>query len=375
MGHDAEPGEIKLLSVLEPEGRPRADLDADLDADLMVRLYRAMHFQRVLDGRLLNLQRQGRIGFYGTATGQEATTFAAAAAVRDADWVFPALREGGILLWRGFPLESYICQLIGNQVDSLHGHQMPCHYADRSVNVVSWSSCIATQLPHAVGMAFAARRLGDQNIAVAFLGDGATSSPDFHAAMNFAGVWKAPVVFVCQNNHWAISVPVSKQTAVTEIVRKADGYGVPGVRVDGNDAAAVYLAVREAAGRARSGGGPTFIEAVTYRMGGHSSSDDPTRYREDAEVKTWGERDPVVRFRRYLEHRGLWDQAREDEATKEGQAKIAAAIAQAEALPPPALETLFEDVYAEMPWHLREQRDWFLAAGGPEGKSEGKFPL
>jgi pyruvate dehydrogenase E1 component subunit alpha len=224
-------------------------------------------------------------------------------------------------------------------------------------------------------MAFAARHLGDQNIALAFLGDGATSSPDFHAAMNFAGVWKAPVVFVCQNNHWAISVPVSKQTAVTEIVRKADGYGVPGVRVDGNDAAAVYLAVREAAGRARSGGGPTFIEAVTYRMGGHSSSDDPTRYREDAEVKTWGERDPVVRFRRYLEHRGLWDQAREEAATKEGQARIAAAIAKAEALPPPGLETMFEDVYAAMPWHLREQRDWFLAAGGPEGKSEGKFPL
>jgi pyruvate dehydrogenase E1 component alpha subunit/2-oxoisovalerate dehydrogenase E1 component alpha subunit len=193
--------------------------------------------------------------------------------------------------------------------------------------------------------------------------------------MNFAGVWKAPVVFVCQNNHWAISVPVSKQTAVAEIVRKADGYGVPGVRVDGNDAAAVYLAVREAAGRARTGGGPTFIEAVTYRMGGHSSSDDPTRYREDTEVKTWGERDPVVRFRRYLEHRGVWDQAREEEATKDAIRRIGSAIAEAEALPSPALETMFEDVYAEMPWHLREQRDWFLAAGGPEGKSEGKFPL
>jgi len=367
--------EFKLLSVLEPEGRPTRDLDRDLDADLAVRLYRAMQFQRVLDGRMLNLQRQGRIGFYGTATGQEATTFGAAAAVLDTDWVFPALREGGVLLWRGFPLESYLCQLLGNQGDSLHGHQMPCHYADRSVNVVSWSSCIATQLPHAVGMAFAARRLGDPHIALAYLGDGATSSPDFHAAMNFAGVWKAPVVFVCQNNQWAISVPVSKQTAVTEIVRKADGYGMPGVRVDGNDAAAVYLTVREAAGRARAGGGPTFIEAVTYRMGGHSSSDDPTRYREESEVKTWGERDPVVRFRRYLEHRGLWSEEREQEATKEGQARIAEAIAKAEKLPPPALETMFEDVYAEIPWHLAEQRRWLLESGGPEGPVEGRFPL
>ena len=193
--------------------------------------------------------------------------------------------------------------------------------------------------------------------------------------MNFAGVWKAPVVFVCQNNQWAISVPVSKQTAVTEIVRKADGYGIPGVRVDGNDAAVVYLTVREAAARARAGGGPTFIEAVTYRMGGHSSSDDPTRYREEAEVKTWGDRDPVVRFRRYLEHRGLWSEEREQEATKDGQARIAAAIAEAEKLPPPALETLFEDVYAEMPWHLIEQRQWLLESGGPEGPVEGRFPL
>lgn len=364
-----------MLRVLEPTGHLRGDVDPDMDPALAVRLYEAMHFQRVLDTRLLNLQRQGRIGFYGTATGQEATTFAAAAAVHDEDWVFPALREGGVLLWRGYPLEKYVCQLFGNTGDSQGGHQMPCHYADRSVRVVSWSSCIATQLPHAVGMAFAARRLGHPHIALAFLGDGATSSPDFHAAMNFAGVWKAPVVFVCQNNHWAISVPVSRQTAVTELVTKAAGYGVHGVRVDGNDPLAVHLAVREAASRARAGNGPTFVEAVTYRMGGHSSSDDPGRYREEKEVRTWGERDPLTRFRRYLEERGLWDEKREAAATEAAAARIAEAVRAAEKLGPPPLESLFEHVYAELPWHLVEQRKWLAESGGPEGPSEGKFPL
>lgn len=364
-----------MLRILEPTGSTRGDLDPDIDAELAVRLYRAMHFQRVLDTRMLNLQRQGRIGFYGTATGQEATTFGAVSAVDDEDWIFPALREGGALLWRGFPLESYLCQLFGNLGDTQGGHQMPCHYADRSVHVVSWSSCIATQLPHAVGMGWAARHLGHPRIALAFLGDGATSSPDFHAAMNFAGVWKAPVVFVCQNNHWAISVPVTKQTAVAELVRKAEGYGVSGVRVDGNDALAVHLAVREAAARARAGNGPTFIEAVTYRMGGHSSSDDPTRYRAADEVETWGQRDPLVRYRKYLEQRGVWDETREAAAAAEAGEQIGAAIQAAEAREGPALETMFDHVYAEIPWHLSEQREWLLSSGGPEKPSEGRFPL
>jgi pyruvate dehydrogenase E1 component alpha subunit/2-oxoisovalerate dehydrogenase E1 component alpha subunit len=364
-----------MLRVLEDTGALRGDVDPDIDESLAVRLYQAMHFQRALDTRLLNLQRQGRIGFYGTATGQEATTFAAAAAVHDEDWIFPALREGGVLLWRGYPLESYVCQLFGNVGDSQGGHQMPCHYADRSVRVVSWSSCIATQLPHAVGMAFAARRLGHPHIALAFLGDGATSSPDFHAAMNFAGVWKAGVVFVCQNNQWAISVPVSRQTAVPELVAKASGYGMPGVRVDGNDALAVYLSVREAAARARAGNGPTFIEAVTYRMGGHSSSDDPTRYREEGEVRAWGERDPLARFRRYLEGRGLWDEAKEAAASEAAARRIAEAVRAAERREAPGLETLFDHVYAEPPWNLVEQRKWLAESGAPEGSVEGKFPL
>jgi pyruvate dehydrogenase E1 component alpha subunit len=366
---------LNLEQVLLPDGSLRDGADPGIDPGLLERLYGGMLFQRLFDARMMNLQRQGRIGFYGTATGQEATVFGSAAALADDDWVFPGLREGGILLWRGFPLESFLCQLFGNVGDSLGGHQMPCHYADRSVDVVSWSSCIATQLPHAVGMAYASGYLGHKKIAAAFMGDGATSSGEFHAAMNFAGVWKAPVVFVCQNNHWAISVPVAMQTATRDISLKAQGYGMPGVRVDGNDVLAVYLAVRRAADRARAGEGPTFIEAVTYRMGGHSSSDDPTRYRDESEVKTWREKDPLVRFRIYMEAKGLWDGGKEERAAAEAAERIGVAIKQAEAHGAPALETMFDDVYAVMPWNLTEQRQWLLDSGGPEGPAEGKFPL
>jgi pyruvate dehydrogenase E1 component alpha subunit len=364
-----------LLAVLDANGVADPARDPGLESALLLRLYEHMLLLRALDIRMMNLQRQGRIGFYGTATGEEAATLGSAAAVRDTDWVFPALRQGGVLLWRGFPLEAYVAQLIGNTGDVLNGHQMPCHYADRGVNVVAWSSCIATQLPHAVGMAWAARFKKKDDIAVAYLGDGATSSPDFHAAMNFAGVWQAPVVFVCHNNHWAISVPVESQTAVRELVRKADGYGVPGVRVDGNDVLAVYQAVREASERARGGGGPTFIECVTFRMGGHSSSDDPTRYRDEAKVESWRQKDPVARFRRYLEGRGLWDETRETAALERWNQRIGEAIQAAEAKPVPAPETIFDSVYADLPWHLAEQRDSLSAEGGGHALGEGRFPL
>jgi pyruvate dehydrogenase E1 component alpha subunit/2-oxoisovalerate dehydrogenase E1 component alpha subunit len=363
------------IAVLDADGRADPARDPGLAPALATRLYEHMLLLRALDGRMMNLQRQGRIGFYGTASGEEAATLGSVAAVRDSDWVFPALRQGGALLWRGFPLVAFIAQLIGNTGDVLNGHQMPCHYADRGVHVVSWSSVIATQLPHAVGMAFAARHRKSDDIAVAYLGDGATSSPDFHAAMNFAGVWQVPVVFVCQNNQWAISVPVSTQTAVAALVQKADGYGVPAVRVDGNDALAVYGAVHAAAERARGGGGPTFIECVTFRMGGHSSSDDPTRYRDDALVEQWRRKDPVVRFRRHLEGKGWWDEARESATTERWNAAIGAAIRTAEACAPPPPESLFDGVYAELPWNLREQRDWLLAEGGGHATDEGRFPL
>src|SRR2546426_419191 len=240
--------------------------------EVLLRLYREMVRLRTLDERMMTLQRQGRVGFYGACTGQEAATLASAIALEASDWIFPALREGGAMLLRGFPLVPYLCQIFGNAGDETKGRQMPSHMASRSVNQVSWSSCIGTQLPQAVGAAMAARIKGDRTVIAAYLGDGATSEGDFHVAMNFAGVFKAPVVFICQNNHWAISVPTSKQTASESIAIKAQAYGFPGVKVDGNDALAVYAAVKEAVDRARSGGGPTLVECEASPLGGASAS-------------------------------------------------------------------------------------------------------
>src|SRR5256884_2037566 len=274
--------------------------------EVLMRLYREMVRLRTLDKRRLAVQRQGGVGFYGACTGQEAATLASAIALEASDWIFPALREGGAMLLRGFPLVPCLCQVFGNSGDETKGRQMPSHMASRSVNQVSWSSCMGTQLPQAVGAAMAARIRGDRTVVAAYLGDGATSEGDFHVAMNFAGVFKAPVVFVCQNNHWAISVPTSKQTASESIAVKAVAYGFPGVKVDGNDAVAVYGAVKAAVDRARGGGGPTLVECETYRIGAHSSSDDPTRYRDEREVEVWRKRDPIERLRARLGADGLW---------------------------------------------------------------------
>ncbi|MBV9946951.1 MAG: 3-methyl-2-oxobutanoate dehydrogenase, partial [Myxococcales bacterium] len=281
-----------------------------------------------------------------------------------ADWVFPALREQSVMLVRGFPLRAFVAQIFGNTGDGSKGRQMPSHQSGRAVHQVSWSSCIGTQLPQAVGAAWAmrARRAGAASLA--FCGDGATSQADFHAAMNFAAVWAVPCVIVCQNNHWSISVPADKQTASRTIAVKARAYGMPGVRVDGNDVLAVHEVLERALGRARAGDGPTFVEAVTYRMGAHSTSDDPTRYRSQAEVDAWARKDPLDRLRRHLRWAGLLTDAEEDTLSREVAQEIGAAIDEVEGLPPVDRETLFDDVYAELPWHLREQLEQLKSAAG-----------
>jgi pyruvate dehydrogenase E1 component alpha subunit len=334
----------------------------DIQRDTLLRLYREMVRLRVLDERMMTLQRQGRVGFYGACTGQEAATLASAIVLEPSDWIFPALRESGAMLLRGFPMVPYLCQVFGNSGDETRGRQMPSHMASRSVNQVSWGSCIGTQLPQAVGAAMAAKIKGDRTVIAAYLGDGATSEGDFHVAMNFAGVFKAPVVFICQNNHWAISVPTSKQTASESIAIKAQAYGFPGVKVDGNDAIAVYEAVRAAVERARSGGGPTLVECETYRIGAHSSSDDPTRYRDEREVETWRKRDPIEILRGRLNAMGIWSALEEDALRAKLLEEVNAAIAEAEQKADPPRESLFDDFYSALPWSLREQRDEMLAA-------------
>lgn len=353
--------DLGLLRVLRDDGSADPETDPGMPADVLLRAYREMKRVRLIDTRMMLLQRQGRIHFAGECRGQEATPIATGLLLDPSDWVFPALRESAIMLVRGFALRSYIAQYFGNAGDVLKGRQMPSHMSGRAVNQVAWSSCMATQMPHAVGAAWAAKMRRDRAITVGFVGDGGTSEPDFHNALNFAGVFKVPCVLVCQNNHWAISVPAQRQTASATFAIKGRAYGVPSVRVDGNDVLAVYRVMRDAIQHARDGHGPTFIEALTYRMGAHSSSDDPTRYRSQDEVDTWAQRDPIMRLRRHLLHRGLLDDA-QDAALEEGlMAEISAAVQEVEQLGPPPRESLFDDVYAELPWHLAEQRAEVLA--------------
>jgi pyruvate dehydrogenase E1 component alpha subunit/2-oxoisovalerate dehydrogenase E1 component alpha subunit len=347
--------DIALLRVLRDDGSADPATDPLLPEGTLLRAYREMRRLRLFDARMISLQRQGRIGFYGAAQGQEAVPIAAGLTVSENDWVFPALREQSVMLVRGFPIRAFVAQVFGNSGDLLKGRQMPCHPSGRAVHQVSWSPCIGTQIPQAVGAAWAMRARKTGSVALAFMGEGATSQGDFHAAMNFAGVWRVPCVLICQNNHWSISVPTERQTASRTIAVKARAYGFPGVRVDGNDVLAVHAVLRTALDRARAGEGPTFIEAVTYRMGAHSTSDDPVRYRSQAEVDAWAAKDPLDRLRRHLSHLGLVSSATDEEMDRELSAEIAAVIDEVEALPPQARESLFDDVYKEMPWHLQEE--------------------
>mgnify|MGYP001589213902 CR=1 FL=1 len=281
----------------------------------------------------------------------------------------PALREAGVGLYRGMTLDSYLAQIFGNAEDPSKGRQLPCHPCDRAHHYVVMSSCVSTQIPHAVGIAMAMKLTGDRGKACfGFMGDGGTSEGDFHVALNFAGVSKAPCVLICQNNQWAISTPGTVQTAAESIALKGCGYGIEALRADGNDVLAVHRVVKYAADKARRGDGPTFIELLTYRVSAHSSSDDPSRYRDEAITEVWtGQRDPIRRLEPYLIGRG-WLTAGDREAIAQTiEAEVRDAIARQEAVAPPALETLIDDVFEEPTWLLREQLDELAA--GPRAKS------
>ncbi len=327
-----------------------------LGGDRLVEAYRAMVLARALDERCLALQRQGRIGFYAPHAGEEAALVGSALATEAEDWVFPAYRELAVALVRGVPLQAIVDQLYGNDDDLSKGRQMPNHFAFREQHFVSVSSPIGTQITQAVGAAMAARLRKAPVATISYFGDGATSSNDFHAGMNFAGVFRAPTIFFCQNNEWAISLPRERQTKSATLAMKADAYGFPGVVVDGNDVRAVYAAVRHARGRAVAGDGPTLIEAQVYRLGPHSTSDDPKRYRSDEEVANARQRDPVLRLRSELIAAGAWDDARDAAAVEQARATIAAAITRAEATRPVDPLSLFDDVFARRSARLEEER-------------------
>src|SRR6266511_2808443 len=334
---------IEHLSILDSDGTLDTALEPELPADDLRHLYRAMLLGRRLDERMLRLQRQGRIGTFAPIKGQEASQMGSVFTLRKTDWMVPSFRETAAMLWRGWPIEKMLLFFAGY----LEGGQPAPGQHDLAITIP-----VATQLPHAVGLAYAAQYRGDDVVVMAYCGDGGTSEGDFHEALNFAGVWHVPVVFVVQNNQWAISVPVKKQTHSRTLAQKALAYGFPGIQVDGNDVLAVYAASREAVDRARAGGGPTLIECVTYRLGMHTTADDPTKYRSEEEVKAWEQKDPLTRFRVYLEKKKLLDPTVEEQVDEE----IARGVERFEAMPPADPLEMFDHAYAELPSHVAAER-------------------
>jgi pyruvate dehydrogenase E1 component alpha subunit len=353
--------QVEHLSILDSEGKLDAALEPALSPPDLKALYRAMLLARRLDERMVRLQRQGRIGTFAPTKGQEASQLGSAFTLRKTDWMVPSFRETAAMIWRGWPIEKLLLFFAGH----LEGGQPAADLHDLPITIP-----VATQLPHAVGLAYAAQYRGDDVVVMAYFGDGATSEGDFHEALNFAGVWHVPIVFVCQNNQWAISVPLKKQTHSRTIAQKALAYGLPGIQVDGNDVLAVYAAAREAVDRARAGDGPTLIECVTYRLGVHTTADDPTKYRSDEEVAMWAQKDPLTRFRAYLEQRDLLDAGLEQRVDEE----IAEAVRRFEAAPTADPLTMFDHVYAELPPDLRAQRDAMAARERIDPPRDGEAP-
>lgn len=340
---------VESLSILDEEGQADTGLEPVLPEELLIGLHRAMLLARRFDERMLAMQRQGRIGTFAPIKGQEAQIGAAAVLEPD-DWLVPSFREMPSELWRGKSMESVLL---------LYGGYNEGGVIPPGLKNLPPSIPVGSQTLHAVGLAYALKYRKEKQIAMSFFGDGATSEGDFHEALNFASVFQAPAVFICQNNHWAISHPRSKQTRSGTIGQKAVAYGMPGLQVDGNDVLAMYAGAREAADRARAGGGPTLIEAVTYRMSVHTTADDPRKYRSDEEVQEWVKRDPIVRFQKYLTRRGLLSPEKIDALEEEVKGEIRAAEDRWMRFTekPPAPLDMFDHAFAELPRHLVEQRD------------------
>lgn len=343
---DYHPLNGKTLSILDEDGVLHEDYAPSLSDDQLRNFYRWMLFGRTADHKALNLQRQGRMGTYAPIFGQEGIQVGSAFAMEPDDWFFPSYRELLACVIRGLPLANIYLYWMGNEL----GSRIP-----DGVNIFPFSVPVGSHILHAVGAAWAAK-LRKQDIVVAtYFGDGATSEGDFHESLNFAGVFHVPAVFICQNNQYAISVPRRRQSAASTIAQKAIAYGFDGIRVDGNDVLASYVAAKTALDKARSGGGPTLIEAVTYRLGAHTTSDDPQRYRSESEVEQWRAREPLARLDKYLRGRKLIDDDFVQAAEAEIEARVEQAVAEAEAVDAPDPADIFQYMFQEMPWSLKEQ--------------------
>jgi pyruvate dehydrogenase E1 component alpha subunit len=333
--------------ILTPEGELLRD--PPVRDDLIVRLYRAMVFARQYDHKSVSLQRQGRLATYAPFEGQEAAQIGAAAALHPDDWLVATYRDAAAMWAHGYPMDLLYLGRTGDERGGAPPEDVPC---------LPPSITVGGHMIHAVGISWAAKLRGERSVALTMFGDGATSEGDFHEAMNFAAVYQTPTVFLCQNNGYAISLPVREQMKAERISDKAIGYGMPGETIDGNDLLVVYERVLAAVNRARTGGGPTLIEAVTYRMGPHTTNDDPGRYRSPAEEAEARAKDPLERIRRYLESKDAWTEEWEAEVRAEAASAADEAIAAAESVPKPTADDLFGAVFADAPPHIAEQWGW-----------------
>ena len=325
------------------------------DNDLLS-IFKMMVLTRTLDSKIMSIQRQGRIGPYVPCSGEEAAMVASAYALSGEDWMITSYRELGAHIVRGASIDTILAQLYGNSNDLLKGRQMSNSWGDRRLNIVPTAAPIGAYLPLAVGISLGAKLKKKHHAVLTYFGDGGSSASDFHTAMNFAGVYRTPTVFFCRNNGWAISLPVAKQTASESIAVKALAYGFEGIRVDGNDAAAIYSATKRALEKARTGGGPTLIEAMTYRVGPHSTADDPNRYRSKEETEKWSRRDPVQVLRSLLLEKRLWSTEKEKELVAGYEKEISESIKRQESTKPlPPEKLFFDDVYSKLDWNLEEQ--------------------
>ena len=349
--------DIEYLEVLDENGRLDPELDPGLEDDRLVALYRAMVMAREADQRMLRLQRQGRLGTFSPSTGQEAASVGPTLAMSPEDWFVPAFRELGGMLLRGVPFHRVLLFWGGWE----EGNIFPGLERTMPIAVI-----VSSQIPHAAGIAYAQKLRGESAATVCWFGDGATSEGDFHEGVNFAAVWRAPVVFICQNNQWAISTPLERQTISETIAQKALAYGIPGLVVDGNDPLAMYRATRDALDRARRGEGPTLIEARTYRLMMHTTADDPSKYRKEDEVDSWRRRDPLVRMRRLLEQRELWDDTQQERLEAEIKQAIDEEVRKYETFDRGRPDVYFEHVYGTPHVEIERQRQEFLATLGRE---------
>ncbi|RAL48149.1 hypothetical protein DM860_005573 [Cuscuta australis] len=358
-GSGEDEGRIPCYRVLDEDGNflpATAGVHQVIGEEMAVKMYSTMVRVETADTIFYEAQRQGRLSFYLTSTGEEAVSIGSAAALSPHDILMLQYRELGVLLWRDFTLQEMANQCFGNKCDYGKGRQMPIHYGSTHHNILTISSPLATQIPQAAGVAYSLKMEGKDACAVTYFGDGTTSEGDFHAGLNFAAVMDAPVVFICRNNGWAISTPVAEQFRSDGIVSKGKGYGITSIRVDGNDALAVYNAIRVAREMAIKKQAPILVEALTYRVSHHSTSDDSTKYRPTQEIEHWKTtRSPVARFRKWVEKEGWWNDEKESQLRRDMRKQVLEAIQEAEGMEKPSLSELFADVYDHLPPNLKEQ--------------------